>query len=138
MNLKRVVAIVRMEKIDPVKTALVREGFAGMTVTPVTGAGSETRELYWRGRRYIEHFVPKVKFEIAVDEEQSDRLIEIIQGTARTGGAGDGMIFIEPLENAVRIRDGVRGKVALSVGRIVPMMPRSENGILKELEHEQA
>ncbi len=138
MGLKKVVAIVRMEKIDPVKTALVKEGFAGMTVTPVTGAGSETRVLYWRGRKYIEHFLPKAKFEIAVDASKLNRLVELVISIARTGGAGDGIVFIEPVEEAIRIRDGQRGQVALSVGRIVEMMPRKEKGVLEELEHERA
>ncbi|MFN3467484.1 MAG: P-II family nitrogen regulator [Candidatus Brocadiales bacterium] len=139
MSLKKVVAIVRMEKVDALKTAMSKEGFAGMTVTPVRGTCSNTRTLCWRGRQYVEHFLPKVKFEVAVaDETQKDRLIEIILGTARTGEEGDGIIYIEPFEEAVRIRDGVRGNVALTVARIVSMLSRKEKGVLEEFEHEQA
>lgn len=139
VNLRKVVAIVRMEKVDPLKVALVKEGFAGMTVTPVRGACSENRISYWRGRKYTEDLLPKAKVEVAVtDGAQIDRLVEIILGTARTGRKGDGIIFIEPLEEAVRIRDGARGNVALTVARIVSMMSRKEKGVLEEFEHEQA
>lgn len=138
MKLKKVVAIVRKEKFDHIKTALVKEGFSGMTVTLVKGACSETRTMYWRGRKYVESFLPKIKLEIAVDELQVHRLIELILGTASTGEVGDGNIYIEPIESAIRIRDGQRGKIALSAGKIVAMLPRKERGVFEELEHEQA
>jgi nitrogen regulatory protein P-II 1 len=138
MKLKKVVAIVRKEKFDEIKTALVKEGLSGMTVTLVKGTCSEPRIMYWRGRKYVESFLPHIKLEIAVDELQMQRLVEIILGTARTGAVGDGNIFIEPLETAIRIRDGQKGKIALSAGKIVAMLPRREKGVFEELEHEQA
>jgi len=112
--MKKIEAIIKPFKLDDVKDALHEVGVVGMTVTEVKGFGRQKghTELY-RGAEYVVDFLPKVKIEAAVDDGLIDRVIEAIEGAARTGKIGDGKIFVSPLEQVVRIRTGETGKDAL-------------------------
>jgi nitrogen regulatory protein P-II 2 len=112
--MKMVIAIIKPFKLDDVRSALADVGVQGITVTEVKGFGRQKghTELY-RGAEYVVDFLPKVKLELAVDDEQVDRVVEAIIETARTGKIGDGKIFIAELGAAVRIRTGESGSRAL-------------------------
>jgi nitrogen regulatory protein P-II 2 len=112
--MKMVIAIIKPFKLDDVRSALADVGVQGITVTEVKGFGRQKghTELY-RGAEYVVDFLPKVKLELAVDDEQVERVVEAIIETARTGKIGDGKIFIAELGAAVRIRTGESGSRAL-------------------------
>ena len=112
--MKRITAIIKPFKLDEVREALADVGVTGLTVTECKGFGRQKghTELY-RGAEYVVDFLPKVKIEAAVDDALVDRVIEAIEGAARTGKIGDGKIFVTPLEQVVRIRTGETGKEAL-------------------------
>jgi nitrogen regulatory protein P-II 2 len=112
--MKMVIAIIKPFKLDDVRAALADVGVQGITVTEVKGFGRQKghTELY-RGAEYVVDFLPKVKLELAVDDEQVDRVVEAIIETARTGKIGDGKIFVAELGQAVRIRTGEAGSRAL-------------------------
>src|SRR5690606_19887633 len=105
--MKLIMAIIKPFKLDDVRNALADVGAQGMTVTEVKGFGRQRghTELY-RGAEYVVDFLPKVKIEIAVDEDLAERAMEAIVDAARTGKVGDGKIFVLDLEQAVRIRTG--------------------------------
>ena len=112
--MKKIEAIVRHHKLDELKTALVKEGFHGMTVTEVHGFGRQKgHKETFRGQEYQVDFVPKVKIEIAVKDADTQKIIDVIVITARSGQIGDGKIFISELAQAVRIRTGETGEAAL-------------------------
>jgi nitrogen regulatory protein P-II 2 len=108
------IALIKPFKLDDVRAALADVGVQGITVTEVKGFGRQKghTELY-RGAEYVVDFLPKVKLELAVDDEQVDRVVEAIIETARTGKIGDGKIFVAELGQAVRIRTGEAGSRAL-------------------------
>ncbi len=112
--MKMVVAIIKPFKLDDVRSALAEVGIQGITVTEVKGFGRQKghTELY-RGAEYVVDFLPKVKLELAIDDEQVDRVVEAITEAARTSKIGDGKIFILDLGQAVRIRTGESGSRAL-------------------------
>jgi len=112
--MKLVEAIIKPFKLDEVKDALLEIGAKGMTVTEVKGFGRQKghKETY-RGTEYTIEFVPKIKIEVAVSDEQVTSVVETICRTARTGSIGDGKIFVRDLHNAVRIRTGETGGPAL-------------------------
>jgi nitrogen regulatory protein P-II 2 len=112
--MKLVTAIIKPFRLDDVRNALNEEGVHGMTVTEVKGFGRQRghTELY-RGAEYVVDFLPKSKIEIAVADDQVDRVVEAITGTAKTGKVGDGKIFVTNLEQAVRIRTSETGDNAL-------------------------
>jgi nitrogen regulatory protein P-II 2 len=112
--MKMVIAIIKPFKLDDVRSALADVGVQGITVTEVKGFGRQKghTELY-RGAEYVVDFLPKVKLELAVEDEQVDRVVEAIIETARTGKIGDGKIFVAELGQAVRIRTGEAGSRAL-------------------------
>ena len=112
--MKMVTAVVKPFKLDEVREALSAIGVQGITVTEVKGFGRQKghTELY-RGAEYVVDFLPKVKIEAAVDDAIVDRVIEAIEGAARTGKIGDGKVFVLPLEEVVRIRTDERGDVAI-------------------------
>lgn len=112
--MKKITAIVRPEKLEPLKEALFAAKVSGMTIGQVQGCGNQHgwRE-YYRGTEVMLNMVPKVKFEIVVDDGRADELVELIANTARTGNVGDGKIFIFPVEEVVRIRTGERGGAAV-------------------------
>jgi len=112
--MKLVTAIIKPFKLDEVREALSSIGVQGITVTEVKGFGRQKghTELY-RGAEYVVDFLPKVKVEAAVADELVERVIETIEGAARTGKIGDGKIFVTPIEQVIRIRTGETGVEAL-------------------------
>jgi nitrogen regulatory protein P-II 2 len=105
--MKLVTAIVKPFKVDEVREALAEVGISGMTVTEVKGFGRQRghTELY-RGAEYAVDFLPKCKIEVAIAEDQLERVMETIRDVANTGRIGDGKIFVLDLGHAVRIRTG--------------------------------
>jgi nitrogen regulatory protein P-II 2 len=105
--MKMVVAIIKPFKLDDVREALSEAGVNGITVTEVKGFGRQKghTELY-RGAEYVVDFLPKIKLEVAVADDQVERVIESILHTAKSGKIGDGKIFVVPLEQVIRIRTG--------------------------------
>jgi len=112
--MKLITAIIKPFKLDDVRDALSEVGITGMTVTEVKGFGRQKghTELY-RGAEYVVDFLPKLKLEIAVPDDQADRVVETIVETAASGRIGDGKIFITELLRAVRIRTSEEGDDAL-------------------------
>jgi nitrogen regulatory protein P-II 2 len=112
--MKIVVAIIKPFKLDEVRDALTAIGVHGMTVTEVKGYGRQKghTEIY-RGTEYAVSFLPKLKVEVAVAANQTDKAIEAISAAAKTGQIGDGKIFVFNLEQAVRIRTGETDAAAL-------------------------
>ena len=112
--MKLITAIIKPFKLDEVREALSEVGVSGITVTEVKGFGRQKghTELY-RGAEYVVAFLPKVKFEAAVEDGILERAIEAIEKSARTGKIGDGKIFVSPVEHVIRIRTGETGASAL-------------------------
>ncbi|MGC9163204.1 MAG: P-II family nitrogen regulator [Thiomonas sp.] len=112
--MKLITAIIKPFKLDEVREALAEIGVTGLTVTEVKGFGRQKghTELY-RGAEYVVDFLPKVKVEAVVKEDQVERAIEAIVKSARTGKIGDGKIFVTSIEQVVRIRTGETGDVAI-------------------------
>jgi len=112
--MKKVEAIIKPFKLDDVKDALMEAGVLGMTVLEARGFGRSLgrREVY-RGAEYVVDLVPKLKVEVVVNDDMVDAVVEAIQKAAFTGKIGDGKVFVLPLEEAVRIRTGERGPLAI-------------------------
>jgi len=113
--MKKIEAIIKPFKLDEVKEALVEAGIEGMTVSEVKGYGRQQghSELY-RGNEYVIDFIPKVKIEIVVsNDEFTNRAVNIIKEAASTGKIGDGKIFVSSIEQVVRIRTGEEDAEAL-------------------------
>jgi nitrogen regulatory protein P-II 2 len=112
--MKLVTAIVKPFKLDDVREALSEISVQGMTVTEVKGFGRQKghTELY-RGAEYVVDFLPKVKIEVAIADDQLEGVIEAITGAAHTGKVGDGKIFISSLDDVIRIRTGESGSDAV-------------------------
>jgi len=112
--MKKIEAIIRHYKLEDVKEALTQAGIQGLTVTEVRGFGRQRghKETY-RGTEYTVDFLPKVKLELAVTEEQVDKAVQTITDTARTGQVGDGKIFVSAVDEVVRIRTGETGSEAI-------------------------
>lgn len=112
--MKKVEAIIKPFKLEEVKDALNEIGLQGITVSEVKGFGRQKghTELY-RGAEYVVDFLPKIKIEIVVEDDQVLRVIETIQQNAHTGRIGDGKIFVLHVEEIIRIRTGEKGKDAL-------------------------
>jgi nitrogen regulatory protein P-II 1 len=113
--MKKIEAIVRPERVTAVKEALEKLGYPGMTLTEVKGHGKQKGLVQqWRGSQYRIEFLPKVKIELVVENGESvEPIIQAIVQQARTGEAGDGKIFVWPIEEVVRIRTGERGTSAV-------------------------
>ena len=113
-SMKKIEAIIKPFKLDEVKEALHEVGLQGITVLEAKGFGRQKghTELY-RGAEYVVDFLPKVKLEIVVEDDMLDRAVEAIQNAAHTGRIGDGKIFIVPIEDAIRVRTGERGREAI-------------------------
>lgn len=111
---KKIEAIIKPFKTEPVKEALLAVGVEGMSLSEVKGFGRQKghSEIY-RGTEYTVDFLPKVKFEMVVSDDQTQRAVEAILGAAKTGKIGDGKIFVVEVEEAVRVRTGERGPEAL-------------------------
>lgn len=112
--MKRIVAIIRQEKFEDVKKALAEVGCEGMTVSEVKGRGSQQgiKESY-RGSSYCIDLIPKTRVEVVVKDEGLDMLVNAIRQGAYTGNIGDGKIFIQPIDNVIRIRTGESGDGAV-------------------------
>ena len=112
--MKKIEAVIKPFKLDEVKEALQEVGLQGITVTEAKGFGRQKghTELY-RGAEYVVDFLPKVKIEIVLEDNQVERAIEAIQQAAHTGRIGDGKIFVSTIEEVIRIRTGERGPDAL-------------------------
>jgi nitrogen regulatory protein P-II 1 len=111
---KKVEAVIKPFKLDEVKEALHDVGVNGITVTEAKGFGRQKghTELY-RGAEYVVDFLPKVRLEVIVDDDQADRVVEAIANAARTGRIGDGKIFVSTIDAVVRIRTGERDSDAI-------------------------
>lgn len=112
--MKKIEAIIKPFKLDDVREALAEIGINGMTVSEVKGFGRQKghTELY-RGAEYMVDFLPKVKLELVVQDEELDACLEVIQNTARTGKIGDGKIFVFEVERVIRIRTGEENEDAI-------------------------
>ena len=112
--MKLITAVIKPFKLDEVREALSTIGIQGLTVTEVKGFGRQKghTELY-RGAEYVVDFLPKIKIEAAVADAVVDQVIEAIERAARTGKIGDGKVFVQPLEQVIRIRTGETGDAAL-------------------------
>ena len=112
--MKKVEAIIKPFKLDDVKEALQEVGVQGLSVTEVKGFGRQKghTELY-RGAEYVVDFLPKVKIEMVLPDDQVDAAVDAIISAARTEKIGDGKIFVSPVEQAIRIRTGETGRDAL-------------------------
>ncbi|MBI1816852.1 MAG: P-II family nitrogen regulator [Deltaproteobacteria bacterium] len=112
--MKKVEAVIKPFKLDEVKEALSAIGIQGLTVSEVKGFGRQKghTELY-RGAEYVVDFLPKVKLEIIVKDEQVVQVVDTIEKAAKTGRIGDGKIFVLAVDEVVRIRTGERGRDAI-------------------------
>ena len=112
--MKMIIAIIKPFKLDDVRDAVAEIGIQGMTVSEVRGFGRQKghTELY-RGAEYVVDFLPKLKLEVAVPDDRVEAVVEAIADSAASGRIGDGKIFVQPLEQAVRIRTGEEGDEAL-------------------------
>jgi nitrogen regulatory protein P-II 1 len=112
--MKKIEAIIKPFKLDEVKEALQDSGIQGLSVVEVKGFGRQKghTELY-RGAEYVVDFLPKVKIEVVLDDDQVDSAIEAIVAAAKTDKIGDGKIFVSPVEQAIRIRTGETGSDAI-------------------------
>ena len=112
--MKKIEAIIKPFKLDDVRESLSEIGIAGMTAIEVKGFGRQKghTELY-RGAEYVIDFLPKVKIDVVVKEDQVDAVIEAITNAARTGKIGDGKIFVTSVDRVVRIRTGEEGEEAI-------------------------
>jgi nitrogen regulatory protein P-II 1 len=112
--MKKIEAIIKPFKLDDVKEALTGAGIIGMTVSEVRGFGRQKghTEMY-RGGEYTVDFLPKIKIEIVIPDALADKVVALVISAARTGSIGDGKVFVEPLEEALRIRTGERGDNAV-------------------------
>ncbi len=112
--MKIVSAVIKPFRLDDVRSALSDIGINGLTVYEVKGFGRQKghTELY-RGAEYVVDYIPKIKIEVAIDDDLTDQVIDTIVEAARTGKIGDGKIFVTNLENVVRIRTGESGSTAL-------------------------
>jgi nitrogen regulatory protein P-II 1 len=112
--MKKIEAVIKPFKLDDVKEALNKIGIQGMTITEVKGYGRQKghQEVY-RGAEYVVDFIPKIKLEIVAEDDMAQKIAEAICLEASSGKLGDGKIFIMPVEEAIRIRTGEKGKDAI-------------------------
>jgi nitrogen regulatory protein PII len=114
--MKLITAIIRENKLDQVREALIEAEITRITVSRVSGHGQQLREEIYRGTRVVPNLIPKVRIDIAVNEDFVDITVNTIIKAARSNGqgeVGDGKIFISPLEECIRIRTGERGRKAI-------------------------
>ena len=113
--MKKIEAIIRPEKLDEVKAALADGGFLGLNVSHITGRGVQKGIVHVGrgGETYAVDMLPKVKFDVVVHDTAAERVVQTIMKAAWTGNIGDGKIFILPVDDAIRVRTGERGDVAL-------------------------
>ncbi len=113
-QMKMVTCFVRPEKLDPITNTLDKLHIVGMTVTDVRGFGRQKGQVeHYRGGEYTIRFIPKVRIDVVVQDEDVKKVLDAIGSVARTQNVGDGKIFVTPVENAMRIRTGEVGTSAL-------------------------
>lgn len=112
--MKKIEALIRPFRLDEVKEALQEIGIKGLTITEARGFGHQSGLAHiYRDPEYVVDFLPKIKIEMVVEDKMVDRTVEAITKAARTGKAGDGKIFIYPVEEVIRIRTGEKGLEAI-------------------------
>lgn len=112
--MKKVEMIIRPEKLDSVRKVLEEKGFPSMTISDVEGRGRQKGvALEWRVGEYRVEFLPKIKLEVVVNNEDCDAVVEAVCAAARTDEVGDGKIFVSSIDEVVRIRTGERGQIAM-------------------------
>lgn len=112
--MKKIEVIIRPEKLETVRRALEKAGCAGLMITEIEGHGKQKGVVQqWRGEKYKVELLPKIKIEVVIKDEDVDRITKTIMDTAKTGEIGDGKIFIYTIDDAVRIRTGEKGDIAL-------------------------
>lgn len=112
--MKKIEAIIRIEKFEEVKDALNELGYPGMTKTPVEGHGKQKGlKQQFRGTTFVVEFPPKIKLEIVAADKNVDEIVDAIVTKARTGEVGDGKIFVSPVESVIKVRTGEKGEEAL-------------------------
>ena len=112
--MKRIAAVVRPEKLEPLKEALFQAKISGMTIYQVHGCGNQHGwKEYFRGSEVFLNMIPKVKFEIIVEDSRVDEIVDVIVNVARTGEVGDGKIFIYSIDSVVRVRTGEKDEAAV-------------------------
>lgn len=113
-TMKKIEAIIRPEKLDDVRKAIEAVGYPGITITEAEGHGKQKGiTQQWRGETYRLEFLPKVKLEIVVGDADVEPTVQAIIKAARTGGVGDGKIFVTDVRDIIRIRTGERGEAAI-------------------------
>lgn len=112
--MKKIEAIIRPEKLEAVRRALDKVGYAGVMISEIEGHGKQKGVVQqWRGEKYKVELLSKIKIEIVVKDNEADKIIKTIIDSARTGEIGDGKIFVSNIENAIRIRTSEKGEAAL-------------------------
>lgn len=112
--MKRIAAVVRPEMLEPLKEALFQAKISGMTIYQVHGCGNQHGwKEYFRGSEVFLNMIPKVKFEIIVEDSRVDEIVDVIVDVARTGEVGDGKIFISSIDSVVRVRTGEKDEAAV-------------------------
>ena len=112
--MKKIEAIIKPDRLDLIKEALLDVNIKGMTISEVRGFGRQEGKVeYFRGAKFKVDFLQKIKIEIVCKEDTCDEIVDIIIKNARTGNIGDGKIFILPIEETIRIRTGEKGEIAI-------------------------
>lgn len=112
--MKKIEAVIRVEKLQAVRKQLEKAGYPGLTISRVEGHGKQKGRIQqFRGRQYKQEFLPKMRIEIVAKDEDVERIVEAVSTAAKTGEIGDGKIFVSPIENAIRIRTGEKAEDAL-------------------------
>jgi nitrogen regulatory protein P-II 1 len=112
--MKLVTAVVKPFRLEEVKSALQESGITGMTVSEASGYGRQRGHVeVYRGAEYTVDLVPKVRIEVIIDDEDVDRVVDLIVASARTGKIGDGKVWVMPVERVVRVRTGEQGVDAI-------------------------
>jgi nitrogen regulatory protein P-II 1 len=113
-TMKKIEAIIREEKLDDVKAALEKIGITGLNVSRVKGRGKQKGiSLQWRATSYTVDMLPKLQLNVVVKDEDAEKVVTTVRESAYTGNFGDGMIFVLPVEEVVRVRTGEKGEEAL-------------------------
>lgn len=112
--MKKIEAIIRPEMTETVRKAVEGAGSSGLMITEIEGHGKQKGMIQqWRGEKYKVELLPKVKIEVVVRDQDVDKITKVIMMSARTGEIGDGKIFVSSIDDAMRIRTGEKGEIAL-------------------------
>jgi len=112
--MKKIEVIIRPEKLEVVRRSLEAAGCSGLMITEIEGHGKQKGVVQqWRGEKYKVELMPKIKIDVVVRDQDTDRIVKTVIDNARTGEIGDGKIFVYTIENAIRIRTGEKGESAL-------------------------